>query len=170
MSPRSPHRPADQTPDEHTAFAPFHPRRGRTVALAAAVLSVVVFGVIALFLPGPAQAGNWQVGDRVFFAGLGVGMALLLWRYASIRAVPTRETLTVRNLFTTRVVSWQSMIDLHFGGGDPWLSIDLDDTDVLAVMAIQKADGDFARAEARRLVALVQALGPSAASPDVTVD
>lgn len=156
--------------DEHAAFAPFRSRRGRTVALVAAVASVVLFGAIAIFLPGPAQAGNWQLGDRVFFAGLGVAMAVLLWRYASLRAVPTRETLTVRNLFTTRVVSWRSVVDVRFGGGDPWVSLELDDTDVLAVMAIQKADGELGREQARRLAALVQALGPSAKSPDVTLD
>jgi hypothetical protein len=78
--------------------------------------------------------------------------------------------LTVRNLFTTRVVSWRSIVDVRFAGGDPWVSLELEDTDVLALMAIQKADGAFARAEARRLVALVQALGPSATSPGVTLD
>lgn len=156
--------------DEHAAFAPFHSRRGRTVALVAAVASVLLFGAIAILLPGPAQAGNWQLGDRIFFASLGVAMAVLLWRYASLRAVPTRETLTVRNLFTTRIVSWRSVVDVRFGGGDPWVSLELDDTDVLAVMAIQKADGERGREQARRLAALVQALGPSAPSPDVTLD
>jgi hypothetical protein len=156
--------------DEQEAFAPFRPRRGRTVALVCAVLSVVIFVAIAVFLPGPADGGNWQVGDRLFFAALGVAMAVLLWRYASIQATPTREALTVRNLFTTRVVSWRSIVDVRFAGGDPWVSLELEDTDVLALMAIQKADGAFAGAEARRLVALVQALGPSATSPDVTLD
>ena len=159
----------DQT-DEESAFAPFRPRRGRTVALVCAVLSVVIFVAIAVFLPGPAQAGNWQVGDRIFFAGLGVGMAALLWRYASIRATPTRELLTVRNLFTTRTVPWRAIVDVRFAGGDPWVSLELEDADVLALMAIQKADGVFASNEARRLVALVQALGPSATSPDITLD
>jgi membrane protein implicated in regulation of membrane protease activity len=165
-----PHEPGSPSEDEQAAFAPFHPRRGRTVALSAAVVSLVVFSVIAVFLPGPAEAGNWQVGDRVFFAGLGVVMAYLLWRYASIRATPTRETLTVRNLFTTRVVQWRSVVDVRFSGGDPWVSLELEDTDLLAVMAIQKADAAFALAEARRLAALAQALGPSATSPDVTLD
>ena len=161
--------PEQPEAQERAAFAAFRPRRGRAVALAAAVGSVVVFGVIALFLPGPAEAGNWRVGDRLFFAGLGVAMAWLLWRYASIRAVPTRDDLTVRNLFTTRTVSWQAIVDVRFSGGDPWVSIELDDTDTVAVMAIQKADGGFARAEASRLAALVQALGPTAPSPDVTL-
>jgi membrane protein implicated in regulation of membrane protease activity len=155
---------------EDSAFADFRPRRGRVVSLGCAVASLVVFAVIAVLLPGPAEAGNWRPGDRVFFAGLGVVIALFLWRYASIRATPTRETLTVRNLFTTRVVSWQEIVDLRFSGGDPWLTMELDDTDTLAVMAIQKADGAYGRSEASRLVALVQALGPTATSPEVTLD
>ena len=85
-------------------------------------------------------------------------------------AIPTREALTVRNLFTTRTVSWQSVVDVRFSGGDPWVTLELDDTDTLAVMAVQKADGAYGRTEASRLAALVQALGPSAQSPDVQPD
>jgi hypothetical protein len=139
------------------------------VSLGFAVAAVVVFGVIAALLPGPAQHGNWGLADKLFFAGLGVAIAAVLWRFASIRAVPTREGLVVRNLFTTRRVAWRDVVDLRFGGGDPWVTMELDDTDTLAVMAIQKADGDFGRAEASRLAALVQALGPTAKSPDVTI-
>ena len=154
--------------DEATAFAPFQPRRGRSVALAFAAATLLLFGLIAVFLPGPAEGGTWRTGDKVFFAGVGVAIALLLWRFASIRALPTREALTVRNLVTTRVVPWRSIVDVRFGGGDPWVTVELDDTDTLAIMAIQKADAEYGRSEASRLAALVQALGPSAKSPDVT--
>ena len=165
--------PAGRAPsdaDEQAAFAVFRPRRGRTVAYAFAAATLIIFGVIAVLLPGPAEGGTWRTGDKVFFAGVGVAIALLLWRFASIRAQPTRESLTVRNLITTRTVSWQEIVDVRFSGGDPWVTIALSDTDTLAVMAIQKADADFGRAEAGRLAALVQALGPSATSPDVTLD
>ena len=154
--------------DERAAFAPFRPRRGRVVATASAVATVLLFAVVAVVLPGPAEGGNWRAGDRVFFAGVGVAMALLLWRFASIRAVPTRESLTIRNLFLTRTVSWREVVDVRFVEGDPWVTIELSDTDTVAVMAIQKADAGFGRAEAGRLAALVQALGPSVPSPDVT--
>jgi MFS family permease len=151
--------------DEATAFAPFRPRRGRRVALASALVSVLTFGIIAVFLPDPAHGGNWQVGDKIFFAGVGLAIALMLWRFAAIRAVPTRAGLRVRNLMLTRTVEWGEIVDLRFSGGDPWVVVELDDTDTLAVMAIQKSDGDFGRAEARRLAALVQALGSPANSP-----
>jgi MFS family permease len=156
--------------DEQSAFAPFQPRRGRLVSGVFAVLSILVFGTIAALLPGIDQGGNWRLGDRLFFLGTGLAIAALLWRYATIRATPNRETLTVRNLFTTRTVEWSAVVDLRFAGGDPWVTVELDDTDLLAVMAIQKADGAYGRAEASRLAALIQALGQSARSPDVEKD
>ena len=148
--------------DEAKAFAVFQPRRGRAVAL------LLLFAIIAVLLPGPAQGGTWRTGDKIFFAGVGVAIAFLLWRFASIRAIPTRDGISVRNLITTRVVPWRSIVDVRFGGGDPWVTVELDDTDTLAIMAIQKADAEYGRSEASRLAALVQALGPSAKSPDVT--
>lgn len=160
----------DSASDEQAAFAPFRPRRGRVVATTSAVATVLVFAVVAVVLPGPSQGGNWQLGDRVFFVGVGVAMALLLWRFASIRAVPTRESLTIRNLLITRTISWREVVDVRFVEGDPWVTLELSDTDTVAVMAIQKADAGFGRAEAGRLAALVQALGPSVPSPDVTPD
>ena len=166
---RTPDR-ATGSPDEQAAFAVFRPRRGRQVAYGFAALTLALFAVIAVLLPGPAEGGTWRTGDKVFFAAVGVSIAFLLWRFASIRAVPTRAGLTVRNLITTRTLSWQDILDVRFAGGDPWVSLALSDTDTLAVMAIQKADADYGRAEAGRLAALVQALGPSAQSPDVTLD
>lgn len=160
---------ANRRSDEETAFAVFLPRRGRAVAFGFAAATLLLFGLIAVFLPGPAEGGAWRTGDKVFFAGVGVAIAFLLWRFATIRAVPTREGITVRNLITTRVVAWQAIVDVRFGGGDPWVTVELDDTDTLAIMAIQKADAEYGRSEASRLAALVQALGPSAKSPDVTL-
>ncbi len=146
------------------AFAPFRPRRGRAVATTAAVVVVLVFAVVAVFLPGPRDAGNWTPLDRVMLIGLALAIAWFLLRYASIKAVPTRESLTVRNLLTSRTVEWSEIVAVQFAGADPWVTLDLADTDSLAVMAIQKADGPRARAEAGRLAALVAGLGEAGES------
>ena len=100
--------------------------------------------------------GGWGVPDRLRRVGGGAAISTWLWRYATIRAVPTKQGLVVRNLLTTRTLEWAQIVGVLFGGGAPWVSVDLDDTDTVAVMAIQKADGDFGRAEAGRLSALVQ--------------
>ena len=138
-------------------YAVFRPRRGRRVALTMAVLSLLIFAGGALSLPqtAPLSAG-WGVLDRLLLASCGVIVSALLWRYASIRAVPSTQGLVIRNLVTTRTLEWAQIVRVLFGGGAPWVSVDLDDTDTVAVMAIQKADGAFGRAEAARLSALVQ--------------
>ena len=142
------------------AFATFRPRRGRAVAFGDAWASLAVFGGLAVLMPAETL-GQWSIVDRLMFFALGVAIAVVAWRYASISAVPTREGLVVRNLVLTRTLSWPEVVGVQFGGGEPWVSLDLDDGDTLAVMAIQKADGDVAGREASRLAALVQAFGES---------
>ena len=133
--------------------APFRPRRGRVLPLAMAAVAVVVCTVVAL---GMGAAGEWAVGDQLALVGLGLGIAAFLGRYASIRAVPDAVGLTVRNLMLTRRVTWDEVLEVRFPDGAPWVTLELDDTDELAVMAIQRADGQLARDEALRLARIVE--------------
>ncbi|QIM23025.1 PH domain-containing protein [Phycicoccus sp. HDW14] len=102
-------------------------------------------------------AGVWGVGDQLALVAFGVLVAAFLSRYATIRATPGPDGLTVRNLMTTRTVGWDEIVDVRFPDGDPWVSLELSDTDVLAVMAVQRVDGEEGRVEARRLARLVMA-------------
>jgi len=127
------------------------------VALTTAALSLVIFTGGAVSLPQVDPLfGGWGLPDRLLLVGYGAAISSFLWRYATIRAVPSARALVVRNLLTTRTIEWVQIVRVQFGGGAPWVSVDLDDTDTVAVMAIQKADGAFGRAEAARLSALVQ--------------
>ena len=138
-------------------YAVFRPRRGRRVAMTMAVLSVLIFTIGAFSLPRTDPViGGWGLLDRLVMVLSGVGIAAFLWRYAAIRAVPTTHGLVIRNLVLTRRLEWSQIVRVQFGGGSPWVTLDLDDTDTVAVMAIQKADGAFGRAEAARVSALVQ--------------
>ncbi len=137
------------TPDG--ADAPFRPRRGRVLPLVMASVAVVVCTVVAIGM----GAGGWRVGDQLALIGLGLALAAFLGRYASIRAVPDATGLTVRNLMLTRTVTWDEVIEVRFPDGAPWVTLELDDSDELAVMAIQRADGQFGRDEAMRLARIV---------------
>ncbi len=122
-----------------------------------AVLSIIVFVVVAIFAPtyeGVSPAIT--VLNRIALVGVGVVMAGFLWRYAVIRAVPTPHGLTVVNLFRTYELEWAQILNVGFSGGTAWAILELSDTEELAVMAIQRADGDRARQEASRLAALIQ--------------
>ena len=144
-APAPPPTPAD-------AQAPFRPRRGRILPLILGSVAVVVCTIVAI---GMGAAGEWQVGDQLALVGLGLGLAAFLGRYASIKAVPDGSGLMVRNLMLTRTVTWDEVIEVRFPDGAPWVTLELDDGDELAVMAIQRADGQLGRDEALRLARIV---------------
>ena len=144
-APVPPPTPAD-------AQAPFRPRRGRILPLILGSVAVVVCTIVAI---GMGAAGEWQVGDQLALVGLGLVLAAFLGRYASIKAVPDGSGLMVRNLMLTRTVAWDEVIEVRFPDGAPWVTLELDDGDELAVMAIQRADGQLGRDEAMRLARIV---------------
>ena len=134
--------------------AVLRPRRARVVALGLAAAQALVLTVGALLLPG---SGSGAVGwsDRFGVIAIAAGAGWLLWRLGTVAAWPGEQGLRVRNLITGRELAWAQIVSVHLGGGGPWVILDLADGETLAVMAIQRADGDFAQAEATRLATLV---------------
>ncbi|MBW3086063.1 hypothetical protein KEM60_02274 [Austwickia sp. TVS 96-490-7B] len=147
-------------------------RRGMVVAVVLGLMVFALFTYAAITVPGrEGQKGDWSILDRAMIFLIGAAIAWFLWRYATIKALPSREGIVVRNLLITRHLSWSQVVRVQFGGGAPWARLDLDDADTVAVMAIQKADGAHGRVLAGRLAALVHvhAVGaepPAAPSPD----
>jgi hypothetical protein len=151
------------SPDRAALHAPFRSRRGRVVAWVAALGQAAVLVAAAAILPwsGPNTVG-WA--DR---AGFVVVAALIGWglsRLAEVGADPSETGLVVRNVLLTRRLEWAEILGIHFGSGDPWVLLDLSDGDTLAVMAIQRADGSRATAEAGRLATLMALHDPGRAA------
>ncbi len=139
--------------DAHRAF---RPRAGRVVPLVLAGLLAAMMLGIAAFLP-QVTGGPVSAVDRVATALFGLGSAWFLARLAGVRADPGPDALLVRNLARTRRLAWAEVVSVGFGPDRPWVQLDLADGGTLAVMAIQRADGERARDEARRLATLVAA-------------
>ena len=137
-------------------YAVLRPRRGRAVAIGFGIGSLVLFGGIAVLVQRAGVRG-WGLTDSLLMFGVGVLIALMMWRFAALRAVPSPSGLEVRNVLLTRRITWDEVEAVRFSGGDPWVLLDLTDGDQLAVMAVQRADGPYGRAEASRLAALVEA-------------
>lgn len=135
------------------ADAPFRPRRGRLVPQVVAVTFVMVCLAVAV---GMGLTGHWNVFDQAALAVFGLAVGAFIGRYSLIRAVPRPEGLAVRNLVQSRTVAWDEVVAVRFADGDPWVTLELDDGDDLAVMAIQRVDAELGRAEARRLATLVR--------------
>lgn len=134
----------------------FRPRLARVVTSVLAVVVTVATVLLLVLLPGVDLAG-YGAGDRLGIGLVGFAIVWFCWRQATVSATPTPEGLRVRNLATTRTVAWSQIVWVRFGEGRPWVQLDLDDGDTLAVMGVQRSDGERARREARRLATLVAA-------------
>ncbi len=146
--------------DSGDPFEVFRPRRGRFVAIGLTVAALTIFTTVGLTI-SPSRVLPFHAFDRGLIVMVGVLLSLLFWRYATIKAVPSREGLVVRNLFRTTTVTWPQVVGLQFEFGMPWPTLFLSDTETLAVMAIQRSDGPYSLTQASRLAALVTALGES---------
>lgn len=134
---------------------PFHGRRGRAVGWGFAVVQAVVLLGSAVLIRG--QLGHY---DWLGFAVIVLAVGWLLIRLGGVAAFPGEDGLLVRNLLLSRRLEWAEIVGIRFAGGDPWALLDLSDGDTLAVMAIQRADGAWGRAEATRLATLVALHSP----------
>jgi hypothetical protein len=142
-------------PDPRAAlYLPFRPRLARRVTLALLVLVLALTTLLVLALPTIGPEGD-SVPDQAALALFGIAIAWFCWRQASVRALADTDGVTVRNLLLTRRLAWAEVVSVRFGQGRPWVQLDLADGDTLAVMGVQRSDGAFAEAEARRFATLV---------------
>lgn len=133
----------------------FRPRATVIVAIIVSVL-LVLWELFLLWLI------FWREGDVPFNAGtwalvVCIGI-ILIYRHGTVRADVSETGIVIRNLFRTRSLEWAQIIAVRLGE-NPWVQLDLSDGNTIAVMAIQRADGERGRAEAARLATLVNQHG-----------
>ncbi|WP_326600160.1 PH domain-containing protein [Streptomyces sp. NBC_01803] len=142
----------------------FRPMVTRVVLM---TIGAAVFGVltlVAVLLPADG-AMSWSLGDRLAFVGSG----LLVWAVLALLSRPRvtagPEGVTVVNLTTTRHLTWPQILRVTLRPGDPWVTLDLADGTVQAVMAIQPGVARRrALADARTLRALAETHGTAGAA------
>jgi hypothetical protein len=137
-------------------YRTFRPRWAQLAAWFVGVVAVGGTVLVAFTSHGPL---GQAAGNRLSFALFAVGAAVLLWRIGGVHARPSPQRLVVRNIVRTRRLEWPEILAVRFSVDDPWVRLDLADGSTIALMGIQRADGERAMAEARRLVALVQEHG-----------
>jgi hypothetical protein len=137
----------------------YRPRKVRRVAWVVAVVVVVVFTVLGTALTGPTDSGKsvFRTSDQVAMIILGVlaGAAILLFTRPRVSA--DERHIEIRNVIGGYDLPWVLVRELRFERGASWVTLELEDDDVVAVMAIQAADKEYAVAAARQLRALLDA-------------
>lgn len=120
------------------------PRKVRRVAVAAAVVLIVVFAVVAALLRQTPTGVYFRLSDQVAMVLVGLLLAGAALLFARPRVRAGADGVEVRNLLGTRTVPWELVLWVSFPDGAPWARLELPDDEYIAVMAIQSADGRHA--------------------------
>jgi hypothetical protein len=139
------------------------PRRLLLVCRAAGVVLLAVFAAVAYLLPrGSAGGEQFGVADQVAFFLIGVLLSCVVLQFTRVRVVADEHGVRVRNYVGEKFVPWQVVAGVRLDDSSPWASLDLQDDDTIALLAVQANDG--ARA-VDAVVALRSLLADSRRSP-----
>jgi hypothetical protein len=135
----------------------FRPRRARVVCWVLAVAVVVVCTLVSFGLRGSTGDGPgvFEAGDQWAMIGLGVALAIGILMFTRPRVEADGTGIRVRNVIGGYELPWEVVRAVRFGRGAPWASLDLEDDDTVAVMAVQAADKQYAVEAVRTLRALL---------------
>jgi hypothetical protein len=144
------------------------PRKIRRVCFIAAPVVAVFFAVLATALRGPVNgqpdAAVFQPADQVAMVVLGLLVAAVILMFTRPKVVADAEHIEVRNIMGEHSLPWAVVRRIVFERGNPWVSLELEDDDRLAVMAVQATDNEHAVAAVRALRALHAAARDGAVS------
>lgn len=134
------------------------PRRAAVVCWIAAISVVVIFSVVATALRGGTEGGGvFGVADQIAMVGLGLLGGAGILSLTRPRVYADAEKIRIRNVVGSYELPWDVVRTVRFDRGAPWASVELADDEVVAVMAVQAADKEYAVATVRRLRALLAA-------------
>lgn len=120
------------------------PRRLTWVCWGAAVLTTAVFGGVGVLLARTEGEMGFGLFDAVAMTLLGAllgGCALVFTR---ARVVAGADGVRVRNGLGEKGFPWEVVRAVRFDEGSSWASLELEDDDTVALLAVQANDGERA--------------------------
>jgi len=133
------------------------PVKGTRVAWVLAILVLAVFSAVATTLRGTTESGKsvFQASDQWAMIGLGVLGALGILLFTRPRVEADERGIRIRNLVGGYDLPWDVVRAVQFNRGAPWASLELEDDDLIPMMAIQRTDKAYAVTAVRGLRALI---------------
>jgi hypothetical protein len=144
------------------------PRKATVIARVMAGAVVVIFTAVGVALHGKTDSGTgvFGTGDQVAMIALGVLGALGILMFTRPRVEADARGIRVRNLIGGYDLPWGVVRSIQFGKGAPWATLELQDDDLVTMMAVQAADKQYAVATVRALRMLLDAHQQAGAPAD----
>lgn len=120
------------------------PRRLTWICATTAVLVVVVFAAVGWALTRSEGAAGFQTADAVAMTGLGALLGGAALSFARARVVAGADGIRVRNVVGEKSLPWGVVRAVRLDDGASWATLELEDDDTVALLAVQANDGERA--------------------------
>ena len=114
------------------------------MAWAAALSIVAVFALVGFGLTRSEGDAGFGLVDAVAMTGLGVALGAVPVAFSLSRVVAGGDGVRVRNGLSEKGYPWEVVRAVRFDDGASWASLELQDDDTVALLAVQANDGDRA--------------------------
>lgn len=150
--------PADSDPHDARDDVPvrFRPLGVRIAATALALTLLLLSTVIWVTFPAEVRA-SFTPMQRATLILVAVLLGAIGYALGRSRVDATETGLTVVNGYRTHRYDWSQVLAVTMRSGSPWAVLDLSDGTSQPAMGIQSSDGARAKAQLRRLRALIDA-------------
>jgi hypothetical protein len=134
----------------------FRPRRARKVAVGAAVTVAVLFTAVSFGLTGSTGTGPavFQRGDQAAMIGLGLAFAAGLLLFLRPKVTADARGVKVQNVIGAYDLPWEVVRAVSFERGASFATLELEDDELVTVVALQLVDREHALDGVRALRAL----------------
>ncbi len=106
----------------------------------AATLLFVVFAGVAFSLRAGGGADVFGLADQVAMVGLGALASLAVLSLTRARVEADVTGIRIRNVLGERALPWQVVRGVRLDEGSSWASLDLQDDDTVALLAVPAHD------------------------------
>lgn len=118
-----------------------------------------MFAALGTVLTGSTGTGGgvFQPSDQIAMAALGLLLAAGILLFARPKVTADAQRIKIQNIIGGYDLPWEVVREIRFERDNPWLTLELQDDDVVAVLAVQATDKDHAVAGARALRGILRA-------------
>jgi len=142
-----------------TGSVTFRPQRARKVAIIAAAAVVIVFTAVSFGLTGSTGEGQavFQRGDQTAMIGLGLAFAAGILLFLRPRVDADATGIRIRNVIGSYDLPWEVVRAIRFERGVSFAGAELQDDELVTIIALQIVDKEYALAGVRALRDLLAA-------------
>lgn len=134
---------SDSVPGSRAVLVTARPHRSAKIAIAVAAVILLVFGTMAIILPGTADGVSFTGSDQFGVAGVGLLLAIGILCFTRPRLRADTDGVDAKGFFGGyRHIDWDLVVAVEFPPKVRFARLVLPGDELIPLYAVQRGDGE----------------------------